>query len=127
MVLARPSVADFQNSFKSLLLNNLISRHSPYSNCEEDFSVGALDNLRSFLKCSNPQTFINEMLLIIIKPTMISECTVAFISDFLVKRLFKIIKCENCQENIKENVLQDARKFTPTSQLVQPGKFFMLF
>lgn len=42
----------------------------------------------------------------------------------MIKSLFKIIKCKNCQENIKENVEQDARKFTPTAQLVQPGRFF---
>jgi hypothetical protein len=44
-----PDVFHFITSFKSLLLNNFMTSHSPSSNCEDDYSAGALDNLRCFI------------------------------------------------------------------------------
>ncbi|KAF5284476.1 hypothetical protein FQA39_LY17011 [Lamprigera yunnana] len=44
-----PDVAHFTTCFKSLIVDNFISRHSPSPNCEEDLSCGTLDNLRLFL------------------------------------------------------------------------------
>lgn len=44
-----PSPTQFLASFKAILLNNFMSRHAVGANCEKDFGVGALDNLRSFV------------------------------------------------------------------------------
>lgn len=40
-----PSCAQFKASYKSLLINNFVSPHSPGFNCEKDDSEGALSNL----------------------------------------------------------------------------------
>ncbi|KAJ8912351.1 hypothetical protein NQ315_014718, partial [Exocentrus adspersus] len=44
-----PGSTQFISSFKTLLINNFVSRHSPYSNCEEDFSGKLLTNMKSLL------------------------------------------------------------------------------
>nr|CAI5844371.1 unnamed protein product [Callosobruchus analis] len=49
-----PTCFAFVNANKSLLLNNLVSKHSLGSNCEQDESEGVLTNLREFVttECS---------------------------------------------------------------------------
>jgi hypothetical protein len=44
-----PDVSHFITSFKALIVNNFMSSHSPGANCEDDSTVGVLDNLKSFL------------------------------------------------------------------------------
>jgi hypothetical protein len=44
-----PDVSHFISSFKSLVINNYMSRHSVGRNCERDYTEGALDNLRCLL------------------------------------------------------------------------------
>ncbi|RZC40252.1 uncharacterized protein BDFB_011654, partial [Asbolus verrucosus] len=44
-----PDASQFIVSFKALLVNKFLSTHSPGANCENDFTVGASDNLRCFL------------------------------------------------------------------------------
>nr|CAI5817708.1 unnamed protein product [Callosobruchus analis] len=44
-----PDVSHFVSSFKSLVINNCMSTHSPGSNCQKDTTVRNLDTLHSFL------------------------------------------------------------------------------
>ncbi|KAK9710416.1 Transposase protein [Popillia japonica] len=43
------TVASFISSYKSLIVNNFASPHSPGANCEEDNSDDALDSLKNFI------------------------------------------------------------------------------
>lgn len=44
-----PTCTGFRASFKSLIINNFVSPHSPGANCEEDDTDGPLDSLRFFI------------------------------------------------------------------------------
>ena len=44
-----PDVNHFVHSFKSLIITNFLSVHSPGSNCQKDFSAGVLDSLEFFV------------------------------------------------------------------------------
>lgn len=44
-----PTPASFISSFKTLVINNFSSVHSPGANCEEDSNI-SLNNLKSFLE-----------------------------------------------------------------------------
>lgn len=48
-----PTCASFANSYKSLIINNFVSSHSPGANCERDDCEGALDSMRCFLSESS--------------------------------------------------------------------------
>lgn len=133
-----PDVSHFQTSFKALLLNNFLSAHSPNANCEEDFSTGALNNLRSFLlleqetqlpsnsHISPPQI---PSSIILNRRTRVGQCTLTYIRGYLAKRLMKSLRCDSCKNNLQywnEHLANDfieARQY-PTSKLVKPGSFF---
>ena len=45
----------FVSAYKTLVLNNLISPHSPGANCEEDFTEGSLTSFKNlFDKAAHP-------------------------------------------------------------------------
>ncbi|KAI4465126.1 thap-type zinc finger superfamily [Holotrichia oblita] len=44
-----PTPTSFQASYKSLLINNFMSTHSPGANCEEDDCEGALHSLKRYI------------------------------------------------------------------------------
>lgn len=47
----QPTCASFKDAFKTILLNNYLSSHSPGANCEDDgsTSTGSLENLKRFV------------------------------------------------------------------------------
>jgi len=45
-----PTCEMFSSAYKTLLLNNLMSAHSPGSNCEEDFSGGCLTSYQTLFE-----------------------------------------------------------------------------
>ncbi|KAH1028491.1 hypothetical protein HUJ05_001845 [Dendroctonus ponderosae] len=51
-----PDASHFISPFKTLVVNNYISSHSPNSNCEMDIKTECLDNLRTFL--TNPKLYL---------------------------------------------------------------------
>lgn len=48
-----PTCSSFASSYKTLLLNNLMSAHSPGSNCEEDSGEGCLTSYKSLFSVYN--------------------------------------------------------------------------
>lgn len=42
-----PNCHSFVSAYKTLVLNNLISPHSPGANCEEDFAEGSLTSFKN--------------------------------------------------------------------------------
>ena len=43
-----PTCSAFRDAFKTCILNNFLSPHSPSANCEVDESAGILDSLKDF-------------------------------------------------------------------------------
>lgn len=94
-----PDVAHFVSSFKALLVNNFFSTHSPGANCEEDFSLGALDNLRCFLTGeevagvtlldTSEEASLNlnlDDLPRTIRKTRVAKATLAYVSGYIEKK-----------------------------------------
>lgn len=106
-----PGVFQFISSFKSLLVNNFMSAHSPYSNCQPD-SNDCLDNLRSFLLNENipgvhnldPQPVAHSIgipQIVLVKKTKVARCITSYISGYVARYLLNHFgKCNNCKENI---------------------------
>lgn len=107
-----PDVSHFVSSFQSLLVNNFMSAHSPYSNCEEDTSSVCLNNLRSFL-CGEfiagvqpleegvveNTTLASQVLLY--KKVKVARCITTYISGYVARFLLKSFgRCVLCKKNI---------------------------
>lgn len=133
-----PSVVHFISSFKSLLINNFMSAHSPYSNCEQDESQ-CLDNLRSFLlnesidgvqPLDSAQSERAQPLNIsFVKRNKVARCIITYISGYVTKFLLKRFgDCKNCKENISFVERTSDYDFIisreyKTAKLTKPGTF----
>ncbi|XP_045481781.1 uncharacterized protein LOC123685934 [Harmonia axyridis] len=137
-----PDASHFENSFKALLINNFLSSHSPNSNCENDESEGALNNLYSFLNqnlivesdCSIESPIIPNLPpnVSLTRKSRVAENTLVYISGYLVRRLSKILKCSDCKQLLQSNheLVQnvdfiEARRYNENSKLLIPGSFFI--
>lgn len=100
-----PSTQGFSSSYKTQMLNNLTSSHSTGSNCEEDFSEGALTSYRILFKSIKDyndlenvydEPRVNDR---IIEPTIVNSPEIShlklqtknYIAGFIVKKLNKIL------------------------------------
>ena len=137
-----PSTSHFSKSFKSLLVNNFMSSHSPSSNCEQDQHEGALDNLHCLLTGDvlpgvTPLEEVEATSLVphnfLIRKSKISRCTVKYVAGYLARVLKKKNKCSFCLMHILEDKSKlqidadfiDARQYE-NSQLTTPGTLFYL-
>lgn len=139
-----PDVFQFISSFKSLLVNNFMSAHSPYSNCQPD-SNDCLDNLRSFLLNENipgvqhldSQPMAHSLVpsqIVLVKKTKVARCITSYISGYVARYLLKRFgKCNNCKQNIthqEENVNDHdyiiARQYKD-SKLTKAGTTFNIY
>jgi hypothetical protein len=135
---ALPDVAHFVTSFISLLINNFFSRHSTGANCEKDFTVGALDNLRSFLtgeviagvsRLEPDVEVVLPDLPLHCKKSQVAKATLAYLAGYIAKTLLKKhSSCTTCREVLLRtlgNIPQviEARNFNQNRFLTQPGSF----
>jgi hypothetical protein len=120
----------FVTSFKSLVVNNFLSPHSPGSNCEEDEIEGALDSLRHFVEGKNVGV---QTLQINIEqdPNFSFAFTKNCIENYVARSLLKSIGvCSSCREQLllgsvnTDPVLQ-FRDYRPNA-LLRPGSHFIL-
>lgn len=149
-----PDSYTFVNSFKSLLISNVMGPHSLYSNCEEDNGDTVVDFI-NLLKVdpsndkenvspvdlnSMPATFsslsasqaanaiidaINER---------VSVHSSAYTAGYVCRRLSIKFKCKNCQhtytanakENFHEWIVQREYKKLKNSNLAYPAKAFLI-
>lgn len=103
-----PTCASFIQSYKTLMLNNLVSPHSPGANCEEDLIDGTLTNYKNL---SSSQNAINYTQLILTadlpRPSLpilsenteyLRQLTHSYISGFIIKKLnCNVLKgCKKC-------------------------------
>jgi hypothetical protein len=131
---ALPDVAHFVISFKSLLINNFFSRHSTGANCEKDFTVGALDNLRSFLtgeviagvsRLEPDVEVVLPDLPLHCKKSQVAKATLAYLAGYIAKTLLKKHStCTTCREVLLRTIeVIEARNFNQNRFLTQPGSF----
>jgi hypothetical protein len=106
-----PDVSHFVTSFKSLIVNNFLKTRSLGSNCEDDFSTGALDNLRCFLTGEeiagvHPLQSNGEDIsqgapgsIGTIKKSRVAKSTIAYVAGFVAKKVLKLNnQCDSCKQ-----------------------------
>nr|CAI5819814.1 unnamed protein product [Callosobruchus analis] len=94
-----PDVSHFVSSFKSLVINNCMSTHSPGSNCQKDITVRNLDTSHNFLT-NTPQV---SRQIVPQSRTKLSRCSVVYISGAIfkiLKRSKTISNCEECRNHL---------------------------
>lgn len=121
-----PSSSSFASSFKTLLVNNMASCHSPGMNCEDDENEGLLQNLRNFLSADvpGPRTPHSVEVACYIKGeenfnfnsnknvSIIGHELNSYLSGFIVKKLLKKISCSDCIEDLVN--VNDSNQGTPS-------------
>lgn len=135
-----PTAHSFITSFKSLIVSNFRSVHSPAANCEEDVSEGALSSLRELL-CST--TDVPAPLVVTCPidnfdfaniPTNNAVYTHAYIAGFLAKKIIKNLgKCSLCIKDLltnqthEEHTLITARAYHANALLKPSTMYAHLF
>lgn len=135
-----PSCDSFISSFKSLIINNFMSAHSPASNCEKDESEGALDSLKEFLMRemegiaptdTHEDALIDPKFVFSDTKHAIIIKTHAYIAGYLARRILRAIGgCKQCKnalitkEATEEHLLIEERAYNPKA-LVRPSTPFI--
>lgn len=143
-----PSTQGFSSSYKTLMLNNLTSSHSTGSNCEEDFSEGALTSYRILFKSIkdyndlenvyDDEPRVNDRIIehrIVNNSPAVSYLklqTQNYIAGFIVKKLNKILfkNCRICLDQICNNKVAQfhdliiAREYNKQPNLKYPNVTF---
>lgn len=137
-----PDVSHFISSFKTLVINNFMSTHSPGSNCKKDTGTECLDNLRSFLTgeflpgiCPLDNTISVPDIprdISLQKRTKLSRCSVIYMSGAICKIVLKLkmfSTCEICKKNLslrhqypQDDDFIDARQYE-LGHLFRPGTY----
>lgn len=142
-----PSTQGFSSAYKTLMLNNLTSSHSPGSNCEEDFTEGALASYRvlfsNVIEVDNDTHNLNQEHRVndgIVKPNIVHKLpeisylksqTKNYIAGFIIKKLNTILfkNCQTCLNQIctnknKTHELTMAREYNSQLNLKYPNITF---
>jgi hypothetical protein len=138
-----PNCSAFITTFKSLLVNNLVSRRSIGANCEEDESAGILCNLRAFLTEQGSVEFISPAVQPPVFPatsassstsatsTFVADYTNAYVSGYVAKKILSKSKCSGCMKtmcattDLPENILIREREFKGY-KLAHPSSAFSI-
>lgn len=134
-----PTCSSFISSYKSLLINNLVSSHSVGANCEADDSIGVLDNLQTFILgqkdtvCDHvqvPEAVFPQFSKV--NRTFVENHTSAYVAGYVIKKVLPP-ECPDClkkictEDELDENVLIHQRQY-PDSKLQFPSiKFLNIF
>lgn len=135
-----PTCEMFASSYRTLLLNNLMSAHSPGSNCEEDFGEGTLTSYQSLFEMyADTQEIEEEDQEKRVADGMpkLSSCdsevlkNVAsqkknYIAGYTIKKLDKVLfnNCSTCLSKVcsssisKDHDLTVARDYKPGNKLL---------
>lgn len=110
-----PTCHAFSSAYKILILNNLVSSHSPRSNCEEDFTEGSLASFKNLFHSTKKFTtpsdkIIATDLLVTVHglsstESYLREQTHSYIAGFIIKKLNKDLfkNCKQCLIQICTN------------------------
>ncbi|KAI4456627.1 transposase is4 [Holotrichia oblita] len=127
-----PTCSGFISSTKSLLINNLVSPHSPGSNCDEDDTIGVLSTLKSFFEkriTVEEQATFNIMEISSSTPVQrhATDFTTPYVAGAVAKKILKRLECSECRMKMEsgtvlsQNTLirnrqyKDNKLFHPTS------------
>lgn len=112
---ANPTCNAFTSAYKTLVLNNLVSSHSPGSNCEEDFAEGSLASFKNlFMFSKTPSPPIDKIIAADL-PLTINQLpnptsylrgqTHSYIAGFIIKKINKDFfkNCKQCLSQICTN------------------------
>lgn len=136
-----PNAASFINSFKSLIINNMLSNHSLNSNCEKDDLEG-LDNLKTLLitpteqiqpKVTFPEVTVEEY-----QPnhsSLLRKGKLTYVAGFVAKKILKQVKiCQQCRKDLvggdrsqPEYFVVQARAYSPQALLAPSTNFNSFF
>lgn len=105
-----PNCSSFINSFKTLIINNFLSPHSPSSNCEEDDSF-TLNSLKSFFRPvpthDIPQFEISNVDIPIFhktQTTLEKKGKLSYIAGYLAKNILtQFGNCTCCKKELVGN------------------------
>ncbi|CAI6354012.1 unnamed protein product [Macrosiphum euphorbiae] len=133
-----PTCEMFSSAYKTLLLNNIMSTHSPGSNCEDDFSEACLVSYQTLFATFNNKLdtdepeFDRQRVADLPKeknPSCASDLTLLetqtknYIAGFIVKKLNTIFfkNCDVCMKEICSNINNDhqiiqARDYQPNGK-----------
>lgn len=141
-----PSCHAFASSYKTLLLNNLMSIHSPGNNCEEDFATSCLSSYHEiFINSNTENSNTNENIVCHdfpqkpciqnqhgINVEYLTSQTHTYISGYILKKI-NLLLLKNCsclaqlcstQSNNNHNLIT-AREYSQTFiSLKYPNKIF---
>lgn len=137
-----PTCAQFKASYKSLIVNNFVSPHSPGFNCEKDDNDGALSCLKSFLTSE----FAEVPLIYPVEYSLpdndgftfssaTRDCILplhAYLAGYLARRILKLVGvCAVYRRELTGNPTEHlqlikARDYRPKS-LLRPGTKFVLY
>ncbi|CAI6355418.1 unnamed protein product [Macrosiphum euphorbiae] len=94
---ANPNCNAFTSAYKTLVLNNLVSSHSPGSNCEEDFAEGRLAQFKNLFMFSKTPSTPSDKIIAADLPLTIHQLpnptsylrdqTHSYIAGFIIKKL----------------------------------------
>lgn len=127
-----PTCASFIQSYKTLMLNNLVSPHSPGANCEEDLTEGTLTNYKNLFCSEHDINYTQQTLTADLpRPSLpilsdnteyLRQLTHTYISGFIIKKLnCDVLKdCNKCLKIMctvqlsTEHQLISVREYRPT-------------
>lgn len=138
-----PTCHSFTNSFKSLLINNFLSPHSPGANCEVDEGE-ALECLKHFIICPKeinlpvfriPEVdippYVNSSL------SLHKKGTLKYIAGYIAKKVMKMVGiCKKCRHDLigekaqlsqDENFVIVSRQYSPNALLFPTTNYNYLF
>lgn len=143
-----PTCDSFASSYRTLLLNNLMSAHSPGSNCEEDFGEGTLTTYQALIDmyAESQETDEEDVEVRVADglPKMISceskvlnnlgSQTKNYIAGYVIKKLNTVLfhDCSTCLSQVcsstitKDHELTVARDYKPYNKylLKYPNSVF---
>lgn len=135
-----PGAKQFTSSFKTLIINNFMSYHSPYSNCEIDECEGLLDNMKSFLMKNfdtenvpniSPIEMSIPHFIPLFKRNKVAKCSITYYAGYITKKIRTVVRkynCLTCLSNLAacpatSNIdFIEAREYKP-KMLERPGTF----
>lgn len=144
-----PDANTFINSFKSLLISNLLSPHSKFSNCEVDDGETLLDinflfsdnkeNEENNINSSRPSTSRKQSSGIISKSEVILEkvkvqCS-AYTAGYICRKMTKSLDCQSClktyvsssnEKNIHTFINYRDYKSLKNKNLCYPNETFLI-
>lgn len=142
-----PGSSHFMSSFKTLLVNNFLTYHSPFSNCEKDNTSMLLGNLKSFLT-TNIEIDVDTTLqnlntddvqsqfsaIPLHKRTKLNKCTITYYAGYVAKKVSVLVgrkfNCATCKNNLTacsstaNTDFIEAREYKP-NLLLRPGSFLV--